>query len=109
MNMKKLIGIILFVLGYAAFAYQAILCITRQQAVDPRETTEKTRTIPLPPILGGAALSGGIVLLIRNNRNLGRVNKWNAMKRKPWLDTEDFSRTESGFQRTGKNGSGFES
>ncbi|HPS02249.1 MAG TPA: hypothetical protein PLA90_11975 [Candidatus Sumerlaeota bacterium] len=109
MNMKKLIGIILFVLGYAAFAYQAILCITRQQAVDSRVTTEKTRTIPLPPILGGVALSGGIVLLIRNNRNLGRMNKWNVTQRKPWLDAEDFPRTESQSRQTGKNGSGFDS
>jgi hypothetical protein len=27
-------------------------------------TTEKTNTIPLPPILGGIALVGGIVLLV---------------------------------------------
>jgi hypothetical protein len=27
-------------------------------------TAEKTRTLPLPPIVGGVALVGGIVLLI---------------------------------------------
>ncbi|HEX2997485.1 MAG TPA: hypothetical protein VHP14_21870 [Anaerolineales bacterium] len=89
MKIKKWMGIILFVLGYAAFAFQAIICITRQLPSDPRMATEKTRTIPLPPILGGVALSGGIVLLIRNDRKSGVMRKWNCRKKKRWLDTED--------------------
>jgi len=107
--MKKMMGVILFVLGYAVFAYQAIICMTRQDTVDPRVTTEKTRTIPLPPILAGAALSGGIVLLIRNDRKSDTMHNWNCVKRRRWLDTEDFPRSESGSQRTGKNGNGVES
>ncbi len=108
MKTKKLMGIILFVLGYAAFACQAIICITGQVTVAPRVTTEKPRAIPLPPILGGVALSGGIVLLIRNDRKSGVMHKWNGVKKRRRLYTEDFSLGESGFQRTGKKGNEFE-
>jgi hypothetical protein len=31
-------------------------------------TAEKTRTLPLPPIVGGVALVGGIVLLIMGSK-----------------------------------------
>jgi hypothetical protein len=31
-------------------------------------TAEKTKTIPLPPIVGGIALVGGIVLLIMDRK-----------------------------------------
>jgi hypothetical protein len=31
-------------------------------------TAEKTRTIPLPPIVGGVALVGGILLLVAGSR-----------------------------------------
>jgi hypothetical protein len=31
-------------------------------------TAEKTHTLPLPPIVGGIALVGGIVLLVMGNK-----------------------------------------
>jgi len=31
-------------------------------------TTEKTNTFPLPPVVGGIALVGGIVLLLVGNK-----------------------------------------
>jgi hypothetical protein len=67
MRPKIIIAIILIVLGIAAFVYQGITYTTREKVVDigPLEvTSEKTKTIPLPPILGGIALVGGIVLLV---------------------------------------------
>ena len=71
MKTNTVIGIILIVLGIAAFAFQGITYTTRERAVDIgpiQVTTEKTRTIPLPPIVGGIALVGGIVLLVAGNR-----------------------------------------
>jgi hypothetical protein len=66
MTPKIVIAIILIVLGVAAFAYQGITYTTREKVVDlgPIQlTAEKTRTIPLPPVVGAIALVGGIVLL----------------------------------------------
>ena len=63
----KILGIILIVVGIAAFAYQGITYTSREKVVDigpVQVTAEKTRTFPLPPVVGGIALVGGIVLLL---------------------------------------------
>jgi len=67
MTPRIVIAIILIVLGIGAFAYQGITYTTREKVVDlgPIQlTAEKTRTIPLPPVVGAVALVGGIVLLV---------------------------------------------
>ena len=67
MKPKIIIAIILIALGIAAFAYQGITYTTREKVVDIgpiQVTSEKTKTIPLPPIIGVIALVGGIVLLV---------------------------------------------
>ena len=66
MKPKIIIAILLIALGVVAFAYQGITYTTREKVVDlgPLQlTAEKTRTIPMPPIVGAIALVGGIVLL----------------------------------------------
>jgi uncharacterized membrane protein len=66
MKQGMLIGVILIVLGIVALAYQGITYTTREKVLDigPLEATaEKQKTIPLPPIVGGLALVGGIVLV----------------------------------------------
>jgi hypothetical protein len=71
MKPRIVIAVILISLGIVAFAYQGITYTTREKAVDigpVHVTTEKTRTIPLPPIVGAISLVGGIVLLIRTKR-----------------------------------------
>jgi hypothetical protein len=71
MKTYTLIGIILIVIGIIAFAYQGITYTTREKVVDIgpiQMTADKTKTIPLPPIVGGIALVGGIVLLIAGSR-----------------------------------------
>jgi uncharacterized membrane protein len=71
MKTYTLIGIILVVIGIVAFAYQGITYTTREKVVDIgpiQMTAEKTKTIPLPPIMGGIALVGGIVLLVMGNK-----------------------------------------
>jgi hypothetical protein len=60
-------GIVLVVLGALALAYQGITYTKREKVVDigPIHATADTqKTIPLPPILGGIALIGGVVLLV---------------------------------------------
>jgi hypothetical protein len=71
MKTNTLIGIILIVVGIISFAYQGITYTTREKIVDlgPLQVTaDKTRTFPLPPIVGGIALVGGIVLLVMGSR-----------------------------------------
>ena len=58
---------ILIVIGIVSFGYQGITYTTREKVVDIGPltvTTDKTETIPLPPIIGAIALVGGVVLLI---------------------------------------------
>ena len=71
MRPKIVIAIILIALGIAAFAYQGITYTTREKVVDlgPLQVTaEKTKTLPLPPIVGAIALVGGIVLLVMGSK-----------------------------------------
>lgn len=61
------IGIVLVVLGALSLAYQGINYTREKNVVDlgPVQVTTETRErIPLPPILGGLALAGGVVLLV---------------------------------------------
>jgi hypothetical protein len=59
-------GIALVVLGALALAYQGINYTRQKDVVDLGSihvTTETQERIPLPPVLGGVVLAGGIVLL----------------------------------------------
>jgi uncharacterized membrane protein YidH (DUF202 family) len=71
--MKKytLIGIILIAAGIVALAYQGITYTTREKAIDLgpiQVTAEKTRKIPLPPIVGAIAIVGGVGMLVVANK-----------------------------------------
>jgi len=64
-------GIVLIVLGIASFAYQGISYTTQKKVVDlgPIHATKSEKhEIPLPPVLGGILLVGGIVLLVFGSR-----------------------------------------
>jgi len=66
-NPTTLVGIALIVLGILALAYQGITYTSREKVVDIgpfQATTETQKTVPLPPILGGLALVGGIALVV---------------------------------------------
>jgi UDP-N-acetylmuramyl pentapeptide phosphotransferase/UDP-N-acetylglucosamine-1-phosphate transferase len=72
MKPYTLLGIILIVVAVAAFGYQGISYTTKEKVVDlgPLEVTaDKTRTLPLTPIVGGIALIGGIALLVVGQKN----------------------------------------
>jgi len=71
MKIHTLIGIILIAIGIAAFAYQGITYTTREKVAEigtVEVTAEKTKTLPLPPVVGAIALVGGIVLLITESK-----------------------------------------
>lgn len=71
MKPAALVGILLIVLGVISLAYQGITYTTHKKVLDLgplQATTEEHKTIPLPPILGGLALLGGIVLLAGGRR-----------------------------------------
>ena len=71
MKSPTILAVILIVFGIVVFAYQGISYTTREKAVDlgPIQiTAEKTHSLPLPPIVGGLALAGGIILLITSSR-----------------------------------------
>jgi len=67
MRPQIVIAIVLIALGIAVFAYQGITYTTREKVVDIgpiHVTAEKTKTLPVSPILGAIAVVGGIVLLV---------------------------------------------
>lgn len=67
----KIAGILLIVLGIVALIWGGISYTREETLVDigPIEAKAQTReTIPLPPVLGGLALVGGIALLIAGSR-----------------------------------------
>jgi uncharacterized membrane protein HdeD (DUF308 family) len=71
MKPALVIGIILIVLGVVALAYQGITYTTREEKkvldvgpIEATATVEREKTFPLPPILGIAALAGGIALVV---------------------------------------------
>lgn len=71
MRPRMVIAILLIALGIAAFAYQGITYTTRENVVDLgpiQVTAEKSKTLPLPPIVGAIALAGGILLLVVGGR-----------------------------------------
>ena len=76
---KIIIAIILIALGIAAFAYQGITYTTREKVVDLgpiQVTAEKTKTIPLLPIVGVIMLMGGIVVLVvGSKKGLGETKQ----------------------------------
>lgn len=72
MKTSMVLGIVLVVLGIISFAYQGINYKTNKRVLDVGPIhADKTEnhTIPLPPILGGLALIGGIVLVIAGSKS----------------------------------------
>jgi uncharacterized membrane protein len=67
-----ILGILLIVLGVVALAYQGVSYTTREKIIDlgPIEASKETKkTIPMPPILGGLALAGGIALVVVGSKS----------------------------------------
>ena len=72
MKAISLVGVLLIVVGVLVLAYQGINYTRQKKVLDVGSvhlTTETHERIPLPPILGGLALVGGIVLLVMGASN----------------------------------------
>jgi len=71
MKPPLLAGIVLLVLGMAALAYQGFTYTTHETVLDIgpiHATTDREKTVPLPPILGVVAIAGGVGLLVMGLR-----------------------------------------
>jgi len=72
MKPMALLGALLIVFGIAALVFQGFTYTTRKTVVDLgpiHATADKDTTIPLPPIVGGAATVAGIVLLVMSAKH----------------------------------------
>jgi uncharacterized membrane protein YidH (DUF202 family) len=72
MKPMALVGVILIVLGVGALAYQGINYTSRETVVDLgpiQATAEREKTLPIPPIVGIAAIVGGVTLLVVGGRS----------------------------------------
>ncbi|RJQ77502.1 MAG: DUF3185 domain-containing protein [Desulfobacteraceae bacterium] len=71
MKPTSVLAFVLIAIGIVAFVYQGITYTTRENIVhfgSLKVSAEKTRTLPLPPIVGAVALMGGIVLLVTTRK-----------------------------------------
>ena len=72
MKSATLAGVVLIVLGILSFAYQGISVTTQKKVVDVgpiHATKDEKRTLPLPPVIGGILLIGGVALLVTGQRS----------------------------------------
>jgi uncharacterized membrane protein HdeD (DUF308 family) len=78
MKTISIAGIVVIVVGIFALAYQGITYTKRERVVDVgpiHATKDMKKTIPLPPVVGGIALVGGIVLLAAASKS-GASSAW---------------------------------
>ena len=62
-----IIGIVLIAVGLVSLAYQGITYTSRETVLEVgpiKASADKEKRIPVPPILGGIALAGGVALLL---------------------------------------------
>jgi hypothetical protein len=67
MKPLAIVGVLLIVVGLVALVYQGITYTTRETVIDIgplHATADRQKTLPLPPILGIAAVAGGVGLLL---------------------------------------------
>ena len=67
----SIVGVLLIVFGIVALIYQGITYTKRETVIDIgplKATTERQKTLPLSPVVGGLALVGGIVLMVAGAR-----------------------------------------
>jgi uncharacterized membrane protein YidH (DUF202 family) len=67
MNVRYIVGIALVVIGLVSLLLGGFRWTQQKTVVDVgplKATTTEHKTLPIPPIVGGLALAGGIVLLV---------------------------------------------
>jgi drug/metabolite transporter (DMT)-like permease len=76
MRGTQILGIVLIIAGVIMLAVGGFRYTDRDTVVDAgpiQIEAERERTVPLSPIAGGAALVGGIVLLVVGSRSRSRI------------------------------------
>ena len=71
MKPVAMLGVVLILLGVVALVYQGITYTSRETVIDIgplHATADRQRTLPLSPLLGIAALAGGVALLVTGAR-----------------------------------------
>ena len=67
MKPLMIVGIILIAIGVIALAYGGFGFTTSEKVAEVgplKLEKDKTRSVPMPPVMGGLALIGGIVLVV---------------------------------------------
>jgi uncharacterized membrane protein len=68
---NAVVGLVLIVLGVVALAYQGFTYTSRETVIDIgplHATADRQKTLLLPPVLGIAAVAGGVALLVTGVR-----------------------------------------
>ena len=71
MKPAGIIGVILIVIGIVALAYGGFTYTKREKVIDAgplQVSADREKSVPLPPVLGGLCLAGGIILVIVGSR-----------------------------------------
>ena len=71
MKPNFILAFLLIAAGVAALLYQGFTYTTREKVVDVgaiHVMADKTRSVPIPPILGAIAIVGGIILLVGGSK-----------------------------------------
>jgi uncharacterized membrane protein len=71
MRPAGIIGILLIIIGVIVLAYGGFTYTKREKVIDAgplQVSADKEKTVPLPPVLGGLCVVGGIVLLVAGSR-----------------------------------------
>ena len=71
MRTRQIVGIALIVIGLVSLLLGGISWTKNRTVVDIgpiQARAEERKTLPIPPVIGGLALVGGVVLLVAPNR-----------------------------------------
>ncbi len=71
MKPAGIVGIILIAIGIIALAYGGFSYTTREKVIDAgpvQVSADRQKSVPLPPILGGVCLVGGILLVLAGSK-----------------------------------------
>ena len=71
MELRRVVGVLLIVLGLVALVYQGIAYTSRETVLDigpVHATADRQKTLPLSPVLGIVAVAGGVALLVAGAR-----------------------------------------